>query len=166
MSVAPTGPPANVTAFNKSAVAVMVFWERIPRPHRNGIVEGYKVCYKRADSVNSVMYCTAVHAQGIELGGLKPFTPYWVTVLGYTRKGEGPTSEPVKVWTDQFGELCVRNGKLSEASHRKVSVPPAIWVSLLCCYNFSFTVAFMRDRQGFILSDLTYAIEIGGCAFL
>ncbi|XP_044169231.1 receptor-type tyrosine-protein phosphatase F-like isoform X1 [Acropora millepora] len=99
---APTGPPANVTAFNKSAVAIMVFWERIPRPHRNGIVVGYKVCYKRADSVNSVMYCTAVHAHGIELGGLKPFTPYWVTVLGYTTKGEGPTSEPVKVWTDQF----------------------------------------------------------------
>lgn len=123
-SVAPTGPPANVTAFNKSAVAIMVFWERIPRPHRNGIVVGYKVCYKRADSVNSVMYCTVVYAHGIELTGLKPFTPYWVTVLGYTSKGEGPTSEPVKVWTDQFGELCVRNGKLSEASHRKLS----IWV--------------------------------------
>ena len=124
MFVAPTGPPANVTAFNKSAVAIMVFWERIPRPHRNGIVVAYKVCYKRADSVNSVMYCTAVYAHGIELGGLKPYTPYWVTVLGYTNKGEGPTSEPVKVWTDEFGELRVRKGKLREAtaSHRKLTV--------------------------------------------
>ena len=69
---------------------------------------GYKVCYKRADSRNSVMYCTAVHALGIELGGLKPFTPYWVTVLGYTNKGEGPTSEPIEVWTDEFGELCMK----------------------------------------------------------
>ena len=126
---------------------------------------GYKVCYKRADSVNSVMYCTVVYAHGIELVGLKPFTPYWVTVLGYTSKGEGPTSEPVKVWTDQFGELCVRNGKLSEASHRKLSVPPAIRVYLRCCGNFSFTVGFICDRQGFILSIFTYAIEVWGCAF-
>ena len=156
MFVAPTGPPANVSAFNKSAVAIMVFWERIPRPHRNGIVVGYKVCYKRADSVNSVMYCTAVHAHGIELGGLKPYTPYWVTVLGYTNKGEGPTSEPVKVWTDQFGELCVRNGKLSESSHRRLTLPPAIRVSLFCCCNFSFTIGLICNRQGFILSVICH----------
>lgn len=99
---APSAPPANVTAYNTSAVSIMVFWALIPKPQRNGQVVGYKVCYKRADSRNSVMYCTAVHALGIELGGLKPFTPYWVTVLGYTNKGEGPTSEPIEVWTDEF----------------------------------------------------------------
>ena len=53
------------------------------------------------------MYCTSVYALGIELGGLKSYTPYWVSVLGYTNKGEGPTSKPLLVWTDEFGELRI-----------------------------------------------------------
>lgn len=98
----PTAPPANVTAYNTSSVSIMVFWSQVPKPHRNGHVLGYKVCYKRADTNDSVLYCIAVYALGIELGGLKSYTPYWITVLSYTNKGEGPTSEPLLVWTDEF----------------------------------------------------------------
>ncbi|KAJ7358733.1 hypothetical protein OS493_021508 [Desmophyllum pertusum] len=98
----PTAPPANVTAYNTSAVGIMVFWEQIPKPHRHGHVLGYKVCYKRADKNGSVLYCTAVFALGIELGGLNSYTPYWITVLGYTNKDEGPSSRPLLVWTDEF----------------------------------------------------------------
>ena len=113
ISSAPSAPPENVTAYNTSSVSIIVFWAQIPKPHRNGLVLGYKVCYKRADTSNSVLYCTAVFALGIELGGLKPFTPYWITVLGYTNKGEGPTSEPIQVWTDEFGECTPTNYKLN-----------------------------------------------------
>ena len=101
----PTAPPANVTAYNTSSVGIIVFWEQIPRYHRNGYILGYKVCYKRADTNNSVLYCTAVFALGLELGGLQPYTPYWITVLGYNNQGEGPTSQPLQVWTDEFGKL-------------------------------------------------------------
>ena len=83
----------------------MVFWGQIPKPHRHGYVLGFKVCYKQADKNDSVLYCTAVFALGIELGGLRSYTPYWITVLGYTNKGEGPTSLPLLVWTDEFGKL-------------------------------------------------------------
>ena len=101
----PTAPPANVTAYNTSSMGIIVFWEQIPRYHRNGYILGYKVCYKRADTNNSVLYCTAVFALGLELGGLQPYTPYWITVLGYNNQGEGPTSQPQQVWTDEFGKL-------------------------------------------------------------
>lgn len=83
----------------------MVFWGQIPKYHRNGYILGYKVCYKRADTNNSILYCTAVFALGLELGGLQPYTPYWITVLGYNNQGEGPTSQPLQVWTDEFGKL-------------------------------------------------------------
>lgn len=98
----PTAPPANVTAYNTSSVGIMVFWGQIPKYHRNGYILGYKVCYKRADTNNSILYCTAVFALGLELGGLQPYTPYWITVLGYNNQGEGPTSQPLQVWTDEF----------------------------------------------------------------
>lgn len=101
----PSAPPANVTAYNTSSVGIIVFWEQIPKAHRNGHVVGYKVCYKRADKNDSVLYCTAVFALGIELGGLNPYTPYWITVLGYTNKGEGPSGRPLQVWTDEFGKF-------------------------------------------------------------
>lgn len=101
----PTAAPANVTAYNTSSVGIMVFWEQIPKPHRHGYVLGFKVCYKRADKNDSVLYCTAVFALGIELGGLRSYTPYWITVLGYTNKGEGPSSRPLLVWSDEFGKL-------------------------------------------------------------
>lgn len=94
-----------MTAYNTSSVSIIVFWAQVPKLHRHGEVLGYKVCYKRADTNDSVMYCTAVYALGIELGGLKSYTPYWITVLSYTNKGEGPTSKPLLVWTDEFGEL-------------------------------------------------------------
>lgn len=83
----PTAPPANVTAYNTSSVGIIVFWEQIPRPHRHGNVIGFKVCYKRADKNDSVLYCTAVFALGIELGGLRSYTPYWITVLGSLTRG-------------------------------------------------------------------------------
>ena len=83
----PTAPPANVTAYNTSSIGIIVFWEQIPKAHRHGYVLGYKVCYKRADKNDSVLYCTAV---------------------GYTNKGEGPSSRPLLVWTDEFGK-CVGN---------------------------------------------------------
>ena len=101
----PTAAPANVTAYNTSSVGIIVFWEQIPGPHRHGNVIGFKVCYKRADKSDSVLYCTAVFALGIELGGLRSYTPYWITVLGFTNKGDGPTSRPLLVWTDEFGKL-------------------------------------------------------------
>ena len=86
----------------------MVFWSQVPNPYRNGLVVGYKVCYKRADIIESVLYCIAVYALGIEIGGLKTYTPYWITVLAYTTKGEGPTSKPLLVWTDEHGEWNCR----------------------------------------------------------
>ena len=101
----PTAAPANVTAYNTSSVGIIVFWEQIPRSHRRGNVIGFKVCYKRADKNDSVLYCTAVFALGIELGGLRSYTPYWITVLGFTNKGDGPSSRPLLVWTDEFGKL-------------------------------------------------------------
>lgn len=82
----------------------MVFWSQVPNRYRNGLVVGYKVCYKRADINESVLYCIAVYALGMEIGGLKTYTPYWITVLAYTTKGEGPTSKPLLVWTDEHGE--------------------------------------------------------------
>ena len=86
----------------------MVFWSQVPYRYRNGLVVGYKVCYKRADIIESVLYCIAVYALGMEIGGLKTYTPYWITVLAYTTKGEGPTSKPLLVWTDEHGEWNCR----------------------------------------------------------
>lgn len=97
-----------MTAYNTSSVNIIVFWTQVPKSHRNGHVGGYKVCYKRADVEDSVMFCTVVYSLGTELGGLRPFTPYWITVLGFTNKGEGPTSKPLLVWTDEFGELLTK----------------------------------------------------------
>lgn len=43
-------------------------------------------------------------ARDITLTGLNKYTPYTVEISANTSKGEGPRSQPIKVWTDEDGK--------------------------------------------------------------
>lgn len=100
----PTAPPTNVTAYSTSSLSIIVHWGVVPQQHRNGHILGYRTCYHKASDPPSSKLCVPTYALSNHLGSLKPYTPYYITVIAYTNVGDGPSSKPLLVWTDQFGE--------------------------------------------------------------
>ncbi|KAK3755298.1 hypothetical protein QZH41_014606, partial [Actinostola sp. cb2023] len=98
----PTAPPTNVTAHNTSSMGIIVRWYQVPAQYRNGHILGYRVCYHKTSDLPKSQLCLSVYALSIHIGGLEPYTPYYITVKGYTNIGDGPSCKPLFVWTDQF----------------------------------------------------------------
>ncbi|XP_055523090.1 protein sidekick isoform X5 [Wyeomyia smithii] len=97
----PSFGPLAVEANATSSTTVVVKWGEVPKEHRNGQIEGYKVFYGSAGRTqilhktipNNSTYTTT-------LTELKKFVQYDVQVLAYTRLGDGMLSTPpVRVQT-------------------------------------------------------------------
>ena len=71
----------------------------MPADKQHGDIIHYTVIYKNipdgADKSKTVTTKTA------ELVGLAKYTAYSINVLASTIKGDGPTSIPIIVWTDE-----------------------------------------------------------------
>lgn len=74
----------------------------MPRSFVHGILLGYRVFYKVASGTsNNNVVSTSGTTNGKELQGLKKFTIYQVTVLAFTRIGDGANSTSIFVSTDE-----------------------------------------------------------------
>ncbi len=95
----PRAPPTNVQGYSNSSTVIVVGWEPpIPELLR-GILRGYMVLYRPANSsaggrVDRVEPTQTLH----QLIGLQPFTNYSIQVAAVTID-EGPFSSPVYVTT-------------------------------------------------------------------
>ena len=105
-SSVPDQPPSNVTSYNTSSTSVNVTWQPIPLDHRNGILLGYHVRYRRHDKANDTISLVTVNNSSLhaELDGLGKYKKYAIQVAGSTVAGLGNFSEPVFVRTEQDGE--------------------------------------------------------------
>ncbi|XP_032295843.1 protein sidekick isoform X7 [Drosophila virilis] len=94
----PTYGPLDVQANATSSTTVVVRWGEVPRQHRNGQIEGYKVFYAAPDRVNMVPVLhktiTTNSSFTTTLTELKKYVVYHVQVLAYTRLGDGALSTP------------------------------------------------------------------------
>lgn len=90
--------------------SLILHWSRIPPENRNGIILGYKLSFidatdESAAWVNhTILNDNASRVFSKKLSGLKIYTPYIFKLLGYTYRAEGPFSNNLTVWTDEFGE--------------------------------------------------------------
>ena len=80
-------------------------WNPIPVGKRNGEILGYQVEARleqqRMEWNSTVNYTTI---RSIELGGLKKYSVYVVSVYGVTRRGRGPPGV-LTVRTDEDGKI-------------------------------------------------------------
>ncbi|XP_030078898.1 protein sidekick isoform X11 [Drosophila hydei] len=94
----PSYGPLEVEANATSSTTVVVRWGEVPRQHRNGQIEGYKVFYAATDRIISVpvLHKTIPNNSSFTttLTELKKYVVYHVQVLAYTRLGDGALSTP------------------------------------------------------------------------
>ncbi|XP_065084745.1 protein sidekick isoform X3 [Ochlerotatus camptorhynchus] len=96
-SFGPLGVEANAT----SSTTIVVKWTEVPKEHRNGQIEGYKVFYGSAGRTQ-ILHKTIPNNSTFTttLTELKKFVQYDIQVLAYTRLGDGVLSTPpVRVQT-------------------------------------------------------------------
>ncbi|XP_062701372.1 protein sidekick isoform X5 [Aedes albopictus] len=96
-SFGPLGVEANAT----SSTTIVVKWTEVPKEHRNGQIEGYKVFYGSAGRTQVLHKTISNNATfTTTLTELKKFVQYDIQVLAYTRLGDGSLSTPpVRVQT-------------------------------------------------------------------
>lgn len=80
-------------------------WGEVPQGFLHGILQGYRVFYKRTGDKNGsyVNVTTSPTTRKLNVTALKKFTEYSAKVLAFTRKGDGAVSLNVSVLTDEDG---------------------------------------------------------------
>jgi len=105
----PSLPPQNVSSYNTSSTSLHVNWHEVPHGFVHGILLGYRVLHKVASetSNNSVVSISRTTNEK-ELQGLKKFTIYEITVLAFTRIGDGANSTSIFLSTDEDSKSKVK----------------------------------------------------------
>lgn len=97
----PSFGPMNVEANATSSTTIVVRWGDVPKEHRNGVIEGFKVYFganprlpfQHKLIIGNTTFTTT-------LTELRKFVQYHVQVLAFTRLGDGvPSTPPVRVRT-------------------------------------------------------------------
>ncbi|KAL1140779.1 hypothetical protein AAG570_000709, partial [Ranatra chinensis] len=161
----PSFGPMGVEANTTSSTTIVVRWGDVPREHRNGQIEGFKVYYggvrnqppKIKDIPSNKTFTTT-------LTELRKFQVYSIQVLSYTRLGDGVLSmPPIRVQT--FEDVP---GAPSNVSFPDVSLTTAriIWdepeepngelLAYRITYYLQHSVSSINFSREFPPSDRTY----------
>ncbi|XP_073831579.1 sidekick cell adhesion molecule isoform X12 [Musca autumnalis] len=98
----PSYGPLDVQANATSSTTIVVKWGEVPKQHRNGQIDGYKVFYAATNRGGQVLHKTISNNSSYTttLTELKKFVIYHIQVLAFTRLGDGALSTPpVRVQT-------------------------------------------------------------------
>ena len=103
--VVPSQPPVDIAAHNTSSTSLQVTWGEVPKGFVHGILQGYRVFYKRTGDENNsyVNSTTGPTERELHITGLEKFTAYSLKVLAFTKKGDGAFSVNISVLTDEDG---------------------------------------------------------------
>ena len=103
----PDGAPQNVRGQNSSSTSILVMWDEVPTDRQNGIITGYTIIYQsQTENDNGNVQANGSVRQR-ELTNLKEYVNYNITVFVSTAIGDGPSSDPIVVRTDQDSKLFV-----------------------------------------------------------
>ncbi|XP_055842932.1 protein sidekick isoform X9 [Episyrphus balteatus] len=92
----PSFGPLEVQANATSSTTIVVRWGEVPKEHRNGQIEGYKVYYAATNRGGQVLHKTISNNSSFTttLTELKKYVVYHIQVLAFTRLGDGALSTP------------------------------------------------------------------------
>lgn len=87
----PSAGPKEVKVTATSSTTILVEWSKIPRKHRNGIIQGYKIKYRaqRPDELAELKKIEGNETRTATLTELKKYTVYAISVCAFTHLGDG-----------------------------------------------------------------------------
>ena len=87
--------------YNTSSTSILVEWDLVSKPDRNGIITSYNIAYHSLTENHSNSTIVDFPGRQVTLTGLKKFVNYSITVSASTKIGPGPASNPVIVSTGE-----------------------------------------------------------------
>ena len=99
-TIAPSGPPFNITTTALTATSISVEWEAPLPQFRNGPILAYSLTVTDTIS-NSVVYSSTLPTTATVISGLQPFTPYNFTLSARTSVGFGPSDTQTEVTLEE-----------------------------------------------------------------
>ena len=96
-----------MSSFNTSSTSIRVSWHEVLHGFVHGILLGYRVLYKASGSKSQSFVSISANVKSKELQGLEKFTIYEISVLAFTRIGDGINSTALFVSTDEDSKLWI-----------------------------------------------------------
>ena len=127
----PSQPPGHFSVTAKTSTSITASWQLLPADSMNGIIKGYKLFYKKKDSVGSpnIEQINNKTIVSQDLTELEEYTEYECQVLAFTSVGDGPKSTVKSVTTKEDGNKLLfvmsKCGVYSPSISHKVHGPPS-----------------------------------------
>ncbi|XP_076048902.1 cell adhesion molecule Dscam2-like isoform X5 [Oratosquilla oratoria] len=139
----PSEAPGQVQCTPLSSQALRVRWDPLAPNSSNGIVQGYKVLYKRVSNIEGSNPLEVKRTTNLEtsLQNLLPFTNFSVRVLAFTAPGDGKASDSVTCATLQDAPESPREIKAVTSGPGAVVLawlPPANRHGILTHYTLHY----------------------------
>ena len=103
--IEPNAPPVNVQGHNISSTSIWVDWDTVPVADQNGIILSYTVTYTALPGGIPRTAVVSAPITHVTLRGLEEHTNYSILVFASTVKGDGNSSNPIIVTTDEDSKL-------------------------------------------------------------
>ena len=103
--VEPNAPPVNVQGHDISSTSIWVDWDNVPVVDQNGIILRYTVRYAALPGGIPRTVVVSAPITHVTVRGLEEHTNYSILVFASTVKGDGNSSNPIIVTTDEDSKL-------------------------------------------------------------
>ena len=103
--IEPSAPPVNVQGHDISSTSIWVDWDTVPVADQNGIILSYTVTYTAFPGGIPRTAVVSAPTTHVTLRSLEEYTNYSILVFASTVRGDGNTSDPIIVTTDEDSKL-------------------------------------------------------------
>ena len=100
-------PPTDVRGHVTSSTSAFVQWTAVPPAEQNGTILSYTVTYMALPDGNLQTKIVSAPTTRVTLTGLNEYTNYSITVFASNVYGNGKSSEPIFVFTDESSKLLI-----------------------------------------------------------
>lgn len=106
--VVPSQPPAITQAVSTTSTTIYLKWTEVTQLNpANSTLLGYGIVYKKTGEIFQIGFLKSVSPAPLEatLEDLEKFTNYKIRVFAFTDKGNGVSSQPVSLRTQEDGKV-------------------------------------------------------------
>lgn len=106
--VVPSQPPAITRAVSTTSTTIYLEWTEVTQLNpANSTLLGYGIVYKKRSEIFQIGFLKSVSPAPLEatLEDLEKFTNYVIRVFAFTDKGNGVSSQPVSLRTQEDGKV-------------------------------------------------------------
>lgn len=106
--VVPSQPPAITQADSTTSTTIYLKWTEVTQLNpANSTLLGYGIVYKKTGEIFQVGFLKSIRPAPLEatLEDLEKFTNYKIRVFAFTDKGNGVSSQPVSLRTQEDGKV-------------------------------------------------------------